>query len=141
MKNLILTIAFLFSTMLAFSQSEFNFVGMGFYYIDFTNPKSEMSYLLQNGPKSESAIWSDGFNHFEIHLDEKTFTHRYSGGEEGVKTVSKITNIVKTSDYVKFDVKTKDFGTLTCMVSLNDKSNYEFIVKYKNGNNTELAFY
>ena len=140
MKNFVLTIAFLFSTALVFSQSYFNFAGIGFSYCDITDKNADIVSLLKSGPVGD-VMTSDGFNHFEINLDDKTFTHRYAGNEEGVKNVSKITNVVKTKDYVKFNVKTDDFGDLTCVISLNGNFKSEFIVKYKDGNKTEVAFY
>lgn len=140
MKNFFLSIVFLFSTFLVFSQSNFNFVGIGFSYCDITNKNVDIISLLKSGPFGD-VMTSDGFNHFEIDLDNKTFTHRYAGDGVGVKDISKITNVVKTKDYVKFNVKTDNFGDLTCVISLNGNFKFEFIVKYKDGNKTEVAFY
>lgn len=140
MKNFFLTITFLISTALVFSQSYFNFVGIGFSYCDITDKNLDIVSLLKSGPVG-NVMTSEGFNHFEINLVDKTFTHRYSGDEEGVKEISKINNLSKTKDYVKFNVKTNNFGYFTCIISLNPNFKSKFIVKYEDGNKTEVAFY
>jgi hypothetical protein len=122
------------------AQSEFNFFGFGFNYIDYTSPQTKMESLLIYGPVKEPVLWSDGFNLFEINIDKKTFTHNYVN-ETGLGETSTITNLIKTEEYIKFNVTSKKFGPYTCMISLNTNSKYGFIVKYNKGNKTQIAFF
>ncbi len=49
--------------------------------------------------------------------------------------------MVKTKDYIKFDVKTDEFGVITCYINKNKSNQNQFLVKYKNGSKTEVAFF
>ena len=140
MKNFILTIVFITNSMLMFSQSMFNFVGIGFIYCDITNQSIKIESLLKSGPIGDVKT-SDGFNHYEINLDTKKFIHRYAGENTGIRELSKITNMVKTKDYIKFDVKTNEFGIMTCYINNNQSNKNQFLVKYNNGSKTEVAFF
>ena len=140
MKNFILTIVFITNSMLMFSQSIFNFVGIGFTYCEITNKEIKVESLLESGPIGDVKI-SNGFNHYEINLDTKTFIHRYAGENTGVKDVSKITNMVKTNEYIKFDVDTDEFGVITCLINQDPYCSNQFLVKYKNATKTEVSFF
>jgi hypothetical protein len=140
MKNFFLSIVFFFSTFLVFSQSKFNFVGIGFSYCDITDKNIKLESFLKTGPIG-NVMKSKGFNHYEINLNTKTFIHTYTGYNTGVEDISKITNLVKTKEYIKFDVKTDNFGTITCVINLDEDSDNSFIVKYKSGENVEVAFF
>lgn len=140
MKNLILLVLFASLSFLTIAQSKFNFVGFGFTYCDITNQNIKIESLFKSGPISP-ALQSNGFNHYEIDLEAKTFIHRYAGENAGVKNLSRIKNISRSSEFVKFDVKTPEFGTLTCVINLNRNYPYSFIVKYKEGSKTEVAFF
>ena len=140
MKNFILTIVFITNSMLMFSQSTFNFVGIGFKYCDITNQTIKVESLLKSGPIGDVKT-SEGFNHYEINLDTKTFIHNYAGENTRIEDVSKITNMVKTKDYIKFDVKTDEFGVITCLINQDPYCSNQFLVKYKNGSKTEVAFF
>ncbi len=141
MKTIFLNLSFLFVSFISFCQTQFNFVGFGFYKMDYSNSKTSLSTLLQNGPNSQNTVWTEGFNHYEIDLDNKTFVHRYVGENEGIKKVSVINNLVTTDDYVKFDINTEDFGNVTCLISLNTKFKSDLVFKYKSGNTTKVAFF
>ncbi len=101
MKKRILLIMLTSISMLMFSPSIFNFVGIGFNYCDFTNKAIKVESLLKYGPVG-NVMTSERFNRYEIILDTKTFIKRHAGENTGVKEVSKITNMVKTKDYIKF---------------------------------------
>jgi hypothetical protein len=122
------------------SQSKFNFVGIGFIYCDITNQPIKVESLLKSGPVGNVST-SEGFNHYEIYLDTKTFIHGCAVENTGVKEVSKITNMVKTKDYINFDVKTNEFGIMTCYINNCKNNQYQFAVQYKNGSKTEVAFF
>lgn len=49
--------------------------------------------------------------------------------------------MVKTKDYIKFNVKTDEFGVITCYINENLNSPNQFLVKYKNDSKTEVAFF
>ncbi len=138
MKKILFTVILSLMSFFTFSQKVYNFYGFGFDYV--TNSTAQMSDLLKNGGTSKSVMRSNGFNLFEVDLDNKIFTHDYVN-EDGLSAISKITNIQYTQEYVKFDVSTKDFGVLNCMISLNESSKYDFVVKYKKGSDTRVAMF
>ncbi len=140
MNILVLTTSLIMFVSMTFSQTTFYFFGIGFTYCDITNKEIKVESLLKSGPVG-NVMKSDGFNHYEINLDTKNFIHRYAGENTGIREISKITNMVKTKDYIKFDVKTNEFGVITCLINLDPYCSNQFLVKYKNGSKTEVAFF
>lgn len=144
MNILVLTTSLIMFVSMTFSQTTFYFFGIGFTYCDITNKEIKVESLLKSGPVG-NVMKSEGFNHYEINLDTKTFIHNYAGENTRIEDVSKITNMVKTKEYIKFDVKTDEFGVITCYINKNKNKNQsnqnQFLVKYKNGSKTEVAFF
>jgi hypothetical protein len=95
------------------------------------------------GKNLGTKLISDGFNHYEIDLKVKTFTHNYvsleSGAADRKEVISKITNLVETNNFVKFDVVTDDFGKMTLVINKNPSYNTALVVVFELDNKTYAA--
>jgi hypothetical protein len=145
MKNLIVaTLVFLFSLSLN-AQKQYNFFSVyGFNYYDITGKNMKSEDVLK-GKNLGNAFSSNGFNHYTIDLNAKTFTHNYvsleSGTQDRKEDVSTITNLVETSKFIKFDVNTEDFGKMTLVINKVTTTNVDLVVVFKESNKTYAAVF
>lgn len=145
MKNLIFaTLVFLLSSSLN-AQNHYYFYSLfGFNYYDITGKNMKSEDVLK-GKNLGGALFSDGFNHYEIDLTSKTFTHNYisleSGVADGKEVISKITKLVETNTFIKFDVKTEDFGDMTLVINKNNELDVDLVVVFKLSSKTYAAVF
>jgi len=145
MKNLIVaTFVFLFSLSLN-AQKQYNFFSVyGFDYYDITGKNMKSEDVLK-GKNLGTAFSSNGFNHYTINLETKTFTHNYvsleNGTEDRKEDVSTITNLVETPKFIKFDVNTEDFGKMTLVINKVTTTDVDLVVVFKESNKTYAAVF
>jgi hypothetical protein len=145
MKNLIFaTLVFLLSSSLN-AQNHYYFYSLfGFNYYDITGKNMKSEDVLK-GKNLGGTLFSDGFNHYEIDLTSKTFTHNYisleSGVPDGKEVISKITKLVETNTFIKFDVKTEDFGDMTLVINKNNELDVDLVVVFKLSSKTYAAVF
>ena len=145
MKNLIVaTFVFLFSVSLS-AQKQYNFFSVyGFNYYDITGKNMKSEDVLK-GKNLGTTFSSNGFNHYTINLNTKTFTHNYvsleSGTQDRKEDVSTITNLVETSKFIKFDVNTEDFGKMTLVINKITTTDVDLVVVFKESNKTYAAVF
>jgi hypothetical protein len=104
------------------------------------NPNTKVESLV-NVNLNDSVKYWDGFNHYEIDLKRKTLIHRFVGKSEGEKISYKIHNFVKTKEYYKFDIDDIKCGKMTYLIPLKKDNKYKLLIKYKDGDNYEVAFF
>ena len=143
MKNLFFATIFFFFYLTLNSQTKYNFFSLsGFTYYNITGKNMKSEDVLK-GKNLGTKLISDGFNHYEIDLKVKTFTHNYvsleSGAADRKEVISKITNLVETNDFVKFDVVTDDFGKMTLVINKNPSYNTALVVVFELDNKTYAA--
>ena len=143
MKNLFFATIFFFFYLTLNSQTKYNFFSLsGFTYYNITGKNMKSEDVLK-GKNLGAKLISDGFNHYEIDLKVKTFTHNYvsleSGAADRKEVISKITNLVETNDFVKFDVVTDDFGKMTLVINKNPSYNTALVVVFELDNKTYAA--
>ena len=145
MKNLIfVTFIFLFNLTLN-SQTKYNFFSLSeFTYYDITGKNIKSEDVLK-GKNLGTKLISNSFNHYEINLKVKTFTHNYvtleNGSPDRKEVVSKITNLVETNDFIKFNVVTEDFGKMTLVINKNSKLDVDFVLVFKEDKKTYAAVF
>jgi hypothetical protein len=145
MKNLIFAaFVFLLSSSL-YAQKQYNFYSMfGFNYYDLTGKNMKYEDVLK-GENLGDGLFSDGFNHYTIDLNAKTFTHNYisleSGVADGKEVISKITNLVETDNFIKFDVSTEDFGKMSLVINKNIQTDVDLVVVFKEDKKTYAAVF
>jgi hypothetical protein len=138
MKNLIITSIFSLISLVSFSQ-KLNFMSFGFYSVNITtNPKIKLQKLTNVKPTKDFTHW-DGFNHYEVDLNKKVVIHCYVGEAYGEKL--KIYNLITTKDYYSFDVKSKSATERSFLIPRNQKSKYNLLIKYKEGDSTHVALF
>ena len=97
------------------------------------------------GQNLGDGLFSDGFNHSTIDLNAKTFTHNYisleSGVADGKEVISKITNLVETNNFIKFDVSTEDFGKMSLVINKNIQTDVDLVVVFKEDKKTYAAVF
>lgn len=145
MKNLIFaTFVFLLSSSLNAQKHYYFYSVFGFDYYDITGKNMKSEDVLK-GKNLGSTLFSDGFNHYEIDLTSKTFTHNYisleSGVADGKEVISKITKLVETNTFIKFDVKTEDFGDMTLVINKNNELDVDLVVVFKLSSKTYAAVF
>ena len=143
MKNLFFVTIFFSFCLTLNSQTKYNFYSLyGFSYYDITGKNMKSEDVLK-GKNLGAKLISDGFNHYEIDLKVKTFTHNYvsleSGAADRKEVISKINNLVETNNFIKFDVDTDDFGKMTLVINKNTSYNIDFVVVFKLDNKTYAA--
>ena len=145
MKNLIFaTLVFLLSSSLNAQKHYYFYSLFGFNYYDITGKNMKSEDVLK-GKNLGSTLFSNGFNHYEIDLTSKTFTHNYisleSGVADGKEVISKITKLVETNTFIKFDVKTEDFGDMTLVINKNNELDVDLVVVFKLSSKTYAAVF
>lgn len=145
MKKLFFLSLLLFSVTSLSAQTIYNFFGLyGNDYYDITDKKIKYEDILTSKDLGQ-AFLNEGFNHYEINLEKKTFTHNYitleTGEPKGKEVVSEITNLVYGKTFIKFDVTTKDFGKVTLVINKDTSSVIDFVVVFKESNKTYAAVF
>lgn len=145
MKNLFFVSLLLFFVTSLSAQTEYNFFGLyGNDYYDITDKKIKYEDILTSDNLGQKLL-NEGFNHYKIDLEKKTFTHNYitleTGEPKGKEVVSEITNLVYGKKFIKFDVTTKDFGKVTLVINKDGLSDIGFVVVFKESNKTYAAVF
>lgn len=145
MKKLFFVSLLLFFVTSLSAQKVYNFFGLyGNDYYDITDKKMKYEDILTSHNLGQT-LSNEGFNHYEINLEKKTFTHNYitleTGEPKGKEVVSDITNLIYGKTFIKFDVTTEDFGKVTLVINKDSSSDIDFVVVFKESNKTYAAVF
>jgi hypothetical protein len=145
MKKLFFVSLLLFFVTSLSAQTKYNFFGLyGNDYYDITDKKMKYEDILTSDNLGQKLL-NGGFNHYEINLEKKTFTHNYvtleTGEPDRKEVVSKITNLVYGKGFIKFNVTTKDFGKLNLVINKDNSDDIGFVVVFKESDKTYAAVF
>ena len=136
MKNLIITAIFFLISFISFSQ-KIKFLTSDWSYL-ITNPKDltidDYEKILRSGGLNSS----QGLNYYDIDLDNKIYIHGYldDSGENFVYNKTKIEKLISNEKYIKFEVKTKDFGVVNCIIPKNKKLGLKMVFSCRVSNSS-----
>ena len=57
------------------------------------------------------------------------------------EVISKITNLVETNNFIKFDVSTEDFGKMSLVINKNIQTDVDLVVVFKEDKKTYAAVF